>query len=70
MNDVHAKIEGLEGTVEAAESALGKVDRVLTVADEAHDRSRDHLAGARIGLLLALGAAVVVGLAVLRRRSP
>ena len=68
MNDVHAKIEGLEGTVEAAQSALGKVDRVLTVADEAHDRSR-HLA-ARIGLLLALGAAVVVGLAVLRRRSP
>ena len=33
MNDVHAKIEGLEGTVEAAQSALGKVERVLTVAD-------------------------------------
>jgi hypothetical protein len=68
VNDVHTKIEGLEGTVDAAQSALGKVERVLTVADEAHDRS--HRFAARLGLLLALGAAVVVGLAVLRRRSP
>jgi hypothetical protein len=68
MNDVHAKIEELEGTVDAAQAALGKVDRVLTVADEAHERSR-HLV-ARVGFLLAVGAAVVVGLAVLRRRSP
>ena len=40
MHDVYAKIEELEGTVEAAEKALGKAERVLTVADEMHERSR------------------------------
>jgi hypothetical protein len=67
MNDLHAKIEKLEGTVDAAQSALGKVERVLSVADKAHERSRWFVAG--VALLLAVGAAVVVGLPVFRRRS-
>lgn len=68
MHDVHAKIEELEGTVQAAQSVLGKAERALTVADEVHDRSR-HLI-ARVVLVLGVGATVVAGLALLRRRSP
>ncbi len=68
MHDVYAKIEELEGTVESAQKALGKAERVLTVADEMHERSR-HLA-ARVVLVLGIGAITVAGLALLRRRSP
>jgi hypothetical protein len=68
MHDVHAKVEELEGTVEAAQKALGKAERVLTVADEVHERSR-HLV-ARVLLVFGIGAMVVAGLALLRRRSP
>ena len=68
MHDAHAKIEELEGTVEAAQSVLGKADRALAAADEVQERSR-HLM-ARVALLLALGATVFAGLALLRRRSP
>ncbi len=68
MRDVHDKIETLEGTVEAAQSVLDKADRVLTIADEAQQRSRHVMA--RILLVLSAAAVVVVGLAVFRRRSP
>ena len=68
MHDVYAKIEDLEGTVEAAQKALGKAERVLTVADEMHERSR-HLV-ARVVLVLGIGAIIGAGLALLRRRSP
>jgi hypothetical protein len=68
MHDVHAKIEDLEGTVEAAQKALGKAERVLMVADEMHERSRHLLA--RVVLVVGIGAMVVGGLALLRRRSP
>jgi hypothetical protein len=68
MHDVHAEIEKLERTVDAAQSVLGQAERVLTVADEAHERS--HRLVTRVAFVLAVGAAVIVALATLRRRSP
>ena len=68
MQDVHARIEELEGTVETAQSVLAKADRVLSVADELQQRSR-HLMTAAV-VILAVGATAVVGLALLHRRSP
>ncbi len=66
MHDAHAKVEELEGTIETAQSVLGKAERVLTAADEVHERSR-HLV-ARVAVVLAVGATVLAGLALLRRR--
>jgi hypothetical protein len=68
MHDVHAKIEKLERNLDDAQSVLGKAERVLTVADEAHERSH-HLV-TRVAFALVVGAAVFVALATLRRRSP
>jgi hypothetical protein len=66
VRDAHAKMEELEGTIETAQSVLGKAERALTVADEVHERSR---LVARVAVVLAAAATVLAGLALLRRRS-
>ena len=68
MHDVHARIEELEGTVDTAQSALARAEQVLSVADEVQERARHVMTAAVV--TLALGAVAVVGLALLRRRSP